>query len=178
MSNSSVYLNLLRSRSNKPVICGLLAGIFLSVIFMAVIRDLNSKLEVMTSSNSEYQRMTDRQSAKIRKLEHEMSVMTSSASQSKLEAGREKEKVAKDFAACRKEFRGASRELQNEIDAQIQLREEMSSCSSQKDRVVSQYSALLKVQFTPTTKSLRYIWDVKRNIIILLIHFGQISIDY
>ena len=31
----------------------------------------------------------------------------------------------------------------------------------------------LKGQFTPGTKSVRYIWDVKRNYLLLL-HFGQI----
>ena len=34
----------------------------------------------------------------------------------------------------------------------------------------------LKGRFTPGTKSVRYIWDVKRNI--LLIHFCEMFINY
>ena len=37
-------------------------------------------------------------------------------------------------------------------------------------------SFLLKGQFTPETKSVRHIWDVNRNI--LLIHFGEMFINY
>ena len=34
-----------------------------------------------------------------------------------------------------------------------------------------------KGQFTPGTKSVRYIWDVKRNIYVLFIHFGEMFIN-
>ena len=34
----------------------------------------------------------------------------------------------------------------------------------------------IKGQFTPGTKSVRYIWEVKKNI--LFMHFGEMSINY
>ena len=119
MSNSSVYFNILRSRSNKPVLLGLLSGIFLSLLFLAVIRDLNSKLEVMTSSNAQYQRMTDRQSEKIRKLESEKDSLASSSSRQKSEWKAEEEKWSKRFSACQKEFRAVSGQIESQKEEEI-----------------------------------------------------------
>lgn len=61
-------ISLVARTGRRGVLVGVvgIAGLF---IVMAVIRDLNTKLVVMTASNQNYQKMTDSQAQKITQLQ-------------------------------------------------------------------------------------------------------------
>jgi hypothetical protein len=55
--------------SRRTMFGGLILCVFSIVGFM-VVKDMNDKLSVMTSSNSGYQKMTDSQASRITRLKH------------------------------------------------------------------------------------------------------------
>ena len=76
-----------------------------------VVKDLNQKLSVMTSSNSDYQAMTDRQSDKIKRLQQKLrdeeqgaAVATEKARRREQELKAKVEKAEKKAAAAEGEL--------------------------------------------------------------------------
>lgn len=61
-------MSLMSRTSRRNALVGFLAGSFLIVVIL-VLRDLNTKLDVMTQSNQRYQDMTDKQIEKIKSLQ-------------------------------------------------------------------------------------------------------------
>ena len=61
-------MSLAARTSRRTVLLSVLFGFFM-IATMVVIKDLNDKLAVMTSSNASYQRMTDKQMERIKNLQ-------------------------------------------------------------------------------------------------------------
>ena len=76
-----------------------------------VVKDLNQKLSVMTSSNSDYQAMTDRQSDKIKRLQQKLRDEEHGAAAATEKARRREQEVKAKVERAEKKAAAAEGEL-------------------------------------------------------------------
>ncbi|TRY68752.1 hypothetical protein TCAL_04691 [Tigriopus californicus] len=149
---SPIMISLVARTGRRGVLVGVV-GIASLFIVMAVVRDLNTKLVVMTASNQNYQKMTDSQAQKITQLqktlqeEQEQKELNNKQSLSehtrmkKAHEGQQREMQTKlaevegRLAALQKEHSELQREFQNLSQKHIQMNHHVSRLEAENEQL-------------------------------------------